>query len=120
MSKRAIAYVSDLMFSSNIQETLGRADYEVAVVDDLPSVERELNLGLADVVLLDLHAGAPADAIVTLCRPFGIPVVAFGRHTEPALLRAARESGCAAAVARSTFVEEMVELVEKAVGGHQP
>jgi DNA-binding response OmpR family regulator len=116
MSKRAIAYVSDLMFSSNIQETLGRAGYEVAVADDMPSLERELNLGLADVVLLDLHAGAPAGAIFMLCQPYGIPVVAFGRHTEPVLLREARDAGCAAAVPRSTFVEEMVELVEKATG----
>jgi DNA-binding response OmpR family regulator len=110
---RVVAFTADLMFSSNIEETLRREGREVSAAEDLPSLERELRLGDVDLVLLDLHAGAEPGAVVMLCQPLAVPVVAFGRHTEPGLLRQARESGCAEAVARSTLVETMPELVSK-------
>jgi DNA-binding NtrC family response regulator len=112
---RVVAFTADLMFSSNIEETLRRAGHETAIVETLPSLERELTSGAADLVLLDLHAGAEAGAVVMLCRPRGVPVLAFGRHTEPGLLRSARDAGCFEVVPRSTFVERMAQLVSKAL-----
>ena len=111
MSKRAVAFVSDLLFASNIEATLGRAGYEVVSVEDLPALEQALAAGPAGLVILDLHAGAAAEEVVQ--RAKGVPVLAFGRHTAAALLRAARAAGCAGVVARSTFVEEMTDLVER-------
>ncbi len=99
------------MFSSNIEATLGRASYEVHIVDDLSGLEAALTPDV-DAVILDLHAGLETTDVVGLCTPLGVPVLAFGRHTEPALLRAAREAGCAQVVPRSTFVEEMAALVK--------
>jgi DNA-binding NtrC family response regulator len=119
MGKRGVAFTADLMFSSNIEATLARSDCQVASIEDLPSLERELNRGDVDLVILDLHAGVEAGAVVMLCMPYGIPVLAFGRHTEPALLRSARESGCAEVVPRSTFVEQMPQLVERIMSAGQ-
>jgi DNA-binding response OmpR family regulator len=113
MSKHVFAFTADLMFASNIEATLMRADHHVHVIDDFPSLERGLLQGGVDLVVLDLHAGAEAGAVVMLCQPMGVPVLAFGRHTEAALLRDAREVGCAEVVARSTFVEEMPALVDR-------
>ncbi len=113
MERRAIAFVSDLLFTSNIEATLGRAGYGVVVVEDLAALERELAGAETRLVILDLHAGADAAAVVGRCRARGVPVLAFGRHTEPALLRAARAAGCAEAVPRSTFVAEMLDLVAR-------
>ena len=112
-----VAFTGDLMFSSNIEATLARDGHEVSVVEDLAALERELNGDSVDLVILDLHAGAEAGAVVMLCQPQGVPVLAFGRHTEPALLRSARESGCREVVPRSTFVEQMSSLVEASIGG---
>jgi hypothetical protein len=39
--------------------------------------------------------------------------MAFGRHTEPALLRAARDAGAAIVVPRSQLVEELPELLRR-------
>ena len=116
MTERVVAFTADLLFASNITATLERAGYAVTIADDLASFEA----GLADeaaVVILDLHAGPAAAEIVA--RANGAPVLAFGRHTEPAVLRAAREAGCAAVVVRSTFVAEMADLVGRLAGGRQ-
>jgi DNA-binding NtrC family response regulator len=122
---RILALTADLMFSTNIESTLRRAGHDVGTIDDLTSLERELATGATDLVVLDLHSGLQPDAVVRISagevdHPHEpgvhgrVPVLAFGRHTEPQLLRAAREAGCVESVPRSTFVEEMTALVERA------
>jgi hypothetical protein len=117
-----VSLTADLMFSSNIEATLGRAGHIVRTVEDLTGLEMALEEGDVGLVILDLHAGFDATDVVSIAsghalgpdveRP-PVPVLAFGRHTEPVLLRAAREAGCVEAVPRSTFVEEMASLVTK-------
>jgi hypothetical protein len=48
---------------------------------------------------------------VELAKERGAPVLAFGRHTEAALLREARVAGCDRVVARSQLVEELPALL---------
>jgi AmiR/NasT family two-component response regulator len=110
---RVLSLTADLLFASNIEATLGRAGHEVETVETLAELAARTREQLPDIVILDLHAGVEAADVVMVSDR--APVVAFGRHTEPALLRAAREAGCVAAVARSTFVEEMTALVDRAV-----
>jgi DNA-binding NarL/FixJ family response regulator len=114
---RIVAYVSDLLFVSRIEATLRAVGYDVATVEDVPSLETALVD--ADVAILDLHATDAPSEIIAVCTAGGVPVVAFGRHTEPELLRTAREAGAVAVVPRSTFVEEMVALVERAAKSEQ-
>jgi hypothetical protein len=90
---RVIAFVADLLFSSRIEATLAAAGHRVEVVEELPALQGALADAPADVLILDLHAGVTAAS--ALADPAGVPVLAFGRHTEPALLRSAREAGCA-------------------------
>ncbi|HEX5141922.1 MAG TPA: hypothetical protein VFX19_13345 [Dehalococcoidia bacterium] len=113
MPSRVIAFTADLMFSSNIDATLRQAGRDVAVVEDLVSLERELAMPECGIVILDLHSDVEAGAVVMLCAPKSVPVLAFGRHTEPHLLRDARDAGCVEVVPRSTFVEEMASLVNR-------
>ena len=117
-----VSLTADLMFSSNIEATLARAGHLVTTAEDLTALETALEGGDAALVILDLHAGFDAADVVALASGHAlgpdaarspIPVLAFGRHTEPALLRHAREAGCVEAVARSTFVEQMASLVAK-------
>ena len=113
MSQRIVAFVADLMFASRIEATLRPAGYEVAVVEDLPALDTALAAGPTALAILDLHAGAEPGEVIERCKAAGVPVLAFGRHTEPALLRSAREAGAAESVARSTFVEELAALVQR-------
>ncbi|HEX5140557.1 MAG TPA: hypothetical protein VFX19_06420, partial [Dehalococcoidia bacterium] len=98
---------------SNIEATLRQAGRDVVVVEDLVTLERELAMQDCGIVILDLHMEVEAGAVVMLCGPKSVPVLAFGRHTEPELLRSARDAGCAEVVPRSTFVEEMASLVDR-------
>jgi DNA-binding NarL/FixJ family response regulator len=109
---RIVAYVSDIMFAARIEATLEQRGYEVYVVEELPALAAELEAG-AKLCLLDLHAGASAADVVALCKPRGVAVVAFGRHTEAALLREARAAGCATVLPRSEFFEKLTSLVEE-------
>lgn len=120
-----VSLTADLMFSSNIEATLGRAGHTVRTVEDLTDLSTAIAEGEVALVVLDLHAGIDAADVVAVAASHAlgpdadrapVPVLAFGRHTEPALLRHARESGCVEAVPRSTFVEEMAGLVGKYVG----
>ena len=63
-----------------------------------------------DLVIAD--ANRPSEV---LARFPGVPVLGFGRHTDPQLLRAARQAGFAKVVARSVLSERLPELVEELV-----
>ncbi len=103
------------MFAANIEATLRRAGYDVTTVEDVAALEAAVRPAPPDLVIFDLHAGPAAAAVVSGAA--GAPVLAFGRHTEPAALRAARPAGCAEVVVRSTFVAAMAALVEALATG---
>jgi hypothetical protein len=109
----AIALVADLMLASRVETGLVRAGYEVRVVDDRPAFEAALAAPAVAVVIFDIHSGIEAAFVVEASAAKGAPVLAFGRHTEPELLRAARVAGCQAVVPRSEIVESLPELVAK-------
>jgi hypothetical protein len=68
----------------------------------------------ASAAIIDLH-DRTVDALAAIGRAHavGVPVLAFGRHTEPALLRAARDAGARIVVPRSQLVEELPQLIER-------
>jgi len=107
-----VAVVDDLLFQSRLELQAQRLGYEFVVVDDGASLERMP----ADVTLaiVDLHVrGIDWRAAVTKANERGVPVLAFGRHTETQLLRDARDAGCDRVVPRSQLVEELPELIEE-------
>ena len=72
-----------------------------------------------DLLVLDLQAqGAPWREVVELARlagDGGLAVLAYGQHTKPDLLRADRVAGCDLAVPRSKLVDELPQLIERAI-----
>lgn len=122
MSERPaiLAVIPDLMFQSRVREQAQALDYEVSVADS----QQEATDGIArspGLVVLDLHAmGIDTQQVIAQAKDRDIPVLAFGRHTETGVLRAAREAGCAAVVVRSTFVEEMPQLLRELLQPETP
>jgi DNA-binding NarL/FixJ family response regulator len=115
--KAAIAIaVSDLMFQPRIEDAVVALGFRPCIATDRASLDAALGTGVK-LVIVDIHDRAldPLDAIAR-ARRAGARVLAFGRHTEPAALRAAREAGAAAAVPRSQLVEEMPELIQALAG----
>jgi len=67
-----------------------------------------------DAVVVDLHDMTfDARRLVAAAAAAGRPALAFGRHTEAAALRSAREAGASIVVPRSQLVEELPALLER-------
>ena len=108
-----LVIVTDLMFQSRLREHVAAMGSEVVVGDTLAVVREALTERTA-LAVLDLHVdGVDWREAVELAKGAGVPVLAFGRHTEGQLLRAAREAGCERVVPRSTLVAELPQLIEE-------
>jgi DNA-binding NarL/FixJ family response regulator len=101
------------MFASRIE--LGARD--VGLDPRIAATALEASAGLAAgpaVVVVDVQApGIDAAGVIREAVRGGARVLAFGRHTEPAALRAAREAGADEAVARSQIAEQLPELLAR-------
>ena len=107
-----VAVISDLMFQSRVVEQAKRLGYAASVAETADELRSALE-GDAALVALDLHVnGIDWREAVSAAKERGVPLLAFGRHTEAALLREARDAGIDRVVARSTLVQELPALIE--------
>lgn len=110
MSTVAIV-VSDLLFQSRISAAVTAAGADAVVADSAASVVEALSMRPA-LMIVDLHErGVDAPVLIRAARASGARVLAFGRHTEPAILRDARNAGADSVVPRSQLVEELPQLI---------
>ena len=93
----------DLFFRGKIDAMLAASGHEVVAKPGGPA---------PDLVIADVNRTDPHEV---LARFPGVPVLGFGRHTDPQLLRAARHAGFAKVVARSALSERLPELVDELV-----
>jgi DNA-binding response OmpR family regulator len=114
-STRIVLVATDLMRQSRVAEAARAAGYAVAAATTVEEAREALRGGDNAVVVLDLQAeGVPWRDV--LAAAGDTPVIAFGQHTKPDTLRAARAAGCRLAVPRSRLVKELPRLIEKARG----
>ena len=118
---RILLVATDLILESRVVEPARALGYDVTTAGTLEAVREALRSGPADVLVLDLQAdGVPWREVVAAAREVTnsrLPILAYGRHTKPDLLRAARAAGCDLAVPRSQLVEELPRLIERVRGG---
>ena len=118
MSERTtiLAVIPDLMFQSRVREQAQALDFEIATAETMEEATKALERS-PSLLVLDLHAmGIDTMALAQDAKAREVPVLAFGRHTETGVLRAAREAGCNAVGVRSTFVEELPQLLRELAG----
>ena len=114
-SGRIVLVATDLMRQSRVAEAVRALGYAVAVATTIDEAREALRASATEVVILDLQAeGLSWREVVTVAG--SVPVIAFGQHTKPDILRAARAAGCAVVVPRSQLVDELPQLIEKAKG----
>lgn len=116
MGDRALVAVPDLMFQPRIEAVLRSMGFETAIADSAVSARDELARRPA-LVVVDIDAkGLDTEAVIRGAKQMKAQVIAFGRHTEPGALRAARNAGADRSVPRSQLVEELPELVREVLG----
>ena len=112
--------VIDLMFQSRIRAAAEVLGLDTRIADSTTAA----NIAIAahpDLVVIDLHAAdIDAPSTIRFAKAAGANVLAFGRHTEPATLRSAREAGADAVVARSQLVDELPDLLRKLLPPERP
>ena len=104
--KQAVYYVPDLFFEPRIADGLKRLDFTAHAITQPAAV--------AGNALLVIQLDGPRDrwlALIGAARDAGVPVLAFGRHTDAETLRAARQAGADKVVPNSQLVAELPELV---------
>lgn len=108
--------VSDLMFQPRIAAAVETLGFEAVVADDAPSAGAAIAAKAPALVIVDLHAaGIDTGALIRSARAAGAGVLAFGRHTEPGTLRAARDAGATRVVARSQLVEDLAGWIREGI-----
>jgi len=112
--QRIILIAADLMLASFASETARRYGFAVQTVDDIAALSAALSGSPPAAVIIDLQMAGleigPANK--ELRSRFGdVPVICYGRHTEPKMLRAARRAGCDVVVPRSSFIGELPGLL---------
>ena len=115
MSTRAVvAVVDDLLFQSRLEQQVQDLGYAFVAVDSEPDLLAKLDSAGVALAIVDLHVrGIDWRKAVSITQEAGLPVLAFGRHTDAQLLREARTAGCDSVVARSQLVEELPALIER-------
>lgn len=103
--------VTDLMFQSRVREQAIALGMGASAVDSMEAAATGLGSS-PSLLVIDLQGEAMnATELISSAKERGVPVLAFGRHTEAEALRAAREAGADAVVVRSTLVEELPDLL---------
>jgi len=114
-SVRIALVATDLMRQSRVAEAARALGYAVVLATTAEEAREALRGDPGAVVILDLQAeGLPWREV--LAAVGSVPVIAFGQHTKPNILRQAKAAGCRLAVPRSQLVAELPQLVEKAKG----
>lgn len=103
---------SDLFFADRLGNALRSLGHQGRVVD--LSIEHDLQIPQGvELVVVDLEAGESALTIIRAARVTGLPVLAFGPHTDLALREAALAAGASQVVAKSKLTTSFGELVAK-------
>lgn len=114
---RLVLAATDLMRLSRVAEGARALGYEIAIVDSADEAREALRSGPAALLVLDLQADDLSwQDVVAAAKGASdgpVPVLAYGQHTKPDLLREARRAGCDVVVPRSQLVEELPELIER-------
>jgi DNA-binding NarL/FixJ family response regulator len=116
MAELAVIAVPDLMFQPRIEAAARALGFDTDIADDAVSARNAIARRPA-IVIVDLHASAlNPDAVIRGAKAVGARVLAFGRHTEPGALKAARQAGANRAVARSQLFDELPQLIRELQG----
>ena len=114
-ARKLLVVMSDLLFSSKIDEVARRLGLELRVAKSPEQLERQLGAGEPALAIIDLEEGAldpfAAIASVRAAAP-NVPILGFAGHGNVDAIRRAREGG-ATVLARSGFTIQLHALLSE-------
>ena len=121
-AKRIFVVCSDLMFSAGIREVGISQGVSLEFIDSEEKFDEALEKFRASLFMSDLHhhklGGETAGELVKKLKASQKNkeafTIAWGKHTEPELLKSAVQAGFDKVVPRSLFVKEMPEFIRQA------
>jgi DNA-binding NarL/FixJ family response regulator len=111
VNRIVVIAVSELIFQSRIRAAAEALGCAVAVADTPAAADAALAAGSALAVVDLQERNVDPIAVIAAAKHAGAAVLAFGRHTDAASLRAARAAGADTVVPRSQLAEELPELL---------
>jgi CheY-like chemotaxis protein len=118
--KKALAVLSDLMFTVKIQEAAKRAGLDVIFVKSREDALKQARLDPA-VMIIDLN-GTGVDAVELISTLKGDPetsqidLIGYVSHVQADLKQAAQEKGCDTVIARSAFSQNLPTILKRYAG----
>ena len=104
----------DLFFGMRIRTTLRQLGYAVALAQDPAAFTNHLQRGDQRAVLGLIDFNRPVDwKALTTAIATGVPMIAFGPHTDVDGFRAARAAGVARTIANGEFSTSLADLVRR-------
>jgi len=104
---KALALVSDLMFSSRITAEAKAAGAQVQILRK----PEQLNQAEGELLLVDLNLPGATTAAAAWRQKEGRRTVGFVSHIDAATIAAAREAGLEEIMPRSRFIQVLPELL---------
>jgi len=115
VTTRILALEKDLFFSEKIRDTLKHHEMNVTTVRALPALEEMLQAAEKPTLVIINTAikGVDWETAIRTTTQQGIPVLAFGSHTDLEARAKALQAGATKVVANSKFTSDMVGLVTR-------
>lgn len=114
---RVLAFVPDLLTSVRIESGVQRLGGFLNAVDDpnafLRGLESRPELALFDLAVDWIDLGE----LVRVCMSAGVPLLAFGPHTDSRLLRMAREAGADFVYPRNRLMADVSGTLREVLAG---
>jgi len=115
MTETITVAVSELIFQSRIRAAAEALGLSIAVADAPASLDAAIAARPAALIVDLQDRSIDPVAAITAGKAAGLRVLAFGRHTDAASLRAARTAGADTVVPRSQLNAEMPALLSELV-----
>ncbi len=115
--KKVLALTKDLFFTGKIKAALQNLpeDWQGTLVRNAQDFRAHLAENDFALAIIDVTAKqAEPEELIRAARAVNLPVLAFGAHTEPQSLRAARAAGAYRAVPNSMLVTKFAALLAQA------
>lgn len=115
--RKIVAVLNDLMFQVKIQQAAKQAGFEPVFVQSQQDALAQAKHSPA-VMILDLNHSAldPLDTIAKLksnAETSTLKLLGYVSHVQADLVRAAREMGCDAVIARSAFSQNLLAILSQ-------